>query len=165
MIIGALQLYNTLIINSIKTSWKHLNQMQPLLSWRPKICCFWRILCRRCYPKDYNPEIKPKSIKMDIKTTIQKLSWSSQISSANNNCALFIYWCILLRFERSCAGAVIDGCVFSRLPVRLTELDSVVFVVLMLFGAFYHSANMIFCAGLFVLRFLLLSILHIYGGP
>lgn len=49
-----------------------------------------------------------------------------------------------------------------RLPVRLTELDSVVFVVLMLLGAFYASANMSFCAvGLFVLRFLLLSTLRI----
>lgn len=49
-----------------------------------------------------------------------------------------------------------------RLPVRLTELDSVVFVVLMLLGAFYALANMIFCAvGLFVLRVLLLSILRI----
>lgn len=131
------------------------------------MCCFWRTPCRCCYLKDYNPGIKPKSIKMDIKTTIQKPLRSSRISCANNNCALFIYWfilsiCILLRFDHSCAGAVIDGCAFSRLPVRLTELDSVVFVVLMLLGAFYASANMIFCAvGLFVLRFLLLSILHI----
>lgn len=71
--------------------------------------------CRRCYLKDYNPGIKPKSIQMDIKTTIQKPSRSSRISRANNNCALFIYWfilsiCILLRSDRSCASAVIEGC-------------------------------------------------------